>query len=105
MDGVLTNWIPFTTPGNPAALLECSQALYYMPGEASYILAFDPYYGHWINTAVKCLAAEHTAWWDQHSDSQTTSINLGPFNCPAGYTTVDTSAVNSQTTAVGCCPL
>ncbi|KAK0105492.1 hypothetical protein ONS95_004146 [Cadophora gregata] len=104
VSGVITNWLPFTTPGPGQSLAQCSTAIYYLPGAVSGFVAFDPYYGRWIDTAVKCLATEQTRWWEQHSDGITTNINLGPFACPTGYTTATISSVNPLTSFVGCCP-
>jgi len=101
--GLTTDWIPLTTPG-PGPISECSTAIYYMPGAVSGFVVFDPYYGKWIDTAVKCLATEQSLWWDQHSDGGINDINLGPFGCPSGYTTATVSTVNAQTSFVGCCP-
>lgn len=101
--GLTTDWIPLTTPG-PGPISECSTAIYYLPGAVSGFVAFDPYYGRWIDTAVKCLATEQSLWWDQHSDGLINDINLGPFACPSGYTTASVSTVNAQTSFVGCCP-
>jgi len=104
VNGLITNWIPLTTPGPGSLLGECSSAIYVVPGSNTELVAFDPYYGHFIDTAVQCLATQQSLWWNQHSDGVTTDINLGPFNCPTGYTTASASTVNSQTTFVGCCP-
>ena len=103
VSGLTTDWIPLTTPG-PGSISECSTAIYYLPGAVSAFVAFDPYYGKWIDTAVKCLATEQSLWWDQHSDGGINDINLGPFACPSGYTTASVSTVNAQTSFVGCCP-
>ncbi len=104
VNGTITNWLPFTTPGPVSSLSQCSSAIYYLPGAVSGFVAFDPYYGRWIDTAVKCLATEQTRWWEQHSDGITTNINLGPFACPTGYTTATVSSINPLTSFVGCCP-
>ena len=101
--GLTTDWIPLTTPG-PGPISECSTAIYNLPGAVSGFVAFDPYYGKWINTTVKCLATEQSLWWDQHSDGGINDINLGPFACPSGYTTATVSTLNAYTSLVGCCP-
>ncbi len=102
-NGLITNWIPLTTPG-VGSLSQCSSAIYYLPGVVSGFVAFDPYYGKWIDPSVKCLATEQSLWWNQHSDGVTTDINLGPFACPTGYTTATVSSINLRTSFVGCCP-
>jgi len=103
VSGLTTDWIPLTTPG-PGPISECSTAIYLLPGAVSGFVAFDPYYGKWIDTAVKCLATEQSLWWDQHSDGGINDINLGPFACPSGYTTASVSTINAQTSFIGCCP-
>jgi len=104
VSGIITNWLPLTTAG-PASLQECSSALYFMPGTNASIIAFDPYYGRYIDSTAKCLAVQQTSWWEQHSDGvTTTNINLGPFACPTGYTTATESSMNVLTTVIGCCP-
>ncbi|KAH6668175.1 hypothetical protein B0J14DRAFT_674648 [Halenospora varia] len=103
-NGTITSWLPLVTPGPITQQAKCSSAMYFLPGVTSELLAFDPYYGKWIDTQVRCLASEQTAWWHQHSDGVTSDLNLGPFACPAGYTTAATSSINAISTFVGCCP-
>ncbi|KAL3421495.1 hypothetical protein PVAG01_07940 [Phlyctema vagabunda] len=103
-NGLVTKWIDFTTPGpGSASMLACSSAIYIVPGSTDMVV-FDPYYGLWIGPSMKCLASEHSLWWNQHSDGVTTDINLGPFQCPGGYTTATISTIDDQSQFVGCCP-
>ncbi|KAG9233139.1 hypothetical protein BJ875DRAFT_442536 [Amylocarpus encephaloides] len=83
INGIITNWLALTIPGPPA--FRCSSLLYFLPGEVSRIVAFDPSYEKWINTSVNCVASEASLWWHQHSDGVTTDVNLGPFSCPNGF--------------------
>ncbi|CAG8980979.1 hypothetical protein HYALB_00011088 [Hymenoscyphus albidus] len=98
---LVTNWVPLTTAGPP--LIVCSSSLYFVPGQSSLILAFDPYYGKFIDRNVRCLATEVSLWWDQYSTSKLV-INLGPFSCPGGYSTAAISRINDYTSYAGCCP-
>jgi hypothetical protein len=105
INGVVTNWLPLTTPGvNSIQIVECSTAVYFLPSNKTELVAFDPYYGRWIDPSIKCLATEQSLWWDQHSDGVKNDINLGPFACPGGYTTASVSTINAFTSVVGCCP-
>jgi len=102
-NGIVTSWIPLTTPG-PTFSAQCSSALYYMLGmQDPFIAGFDPYYGLSIEGSVTCLATEQTEWWFQ-SNSPATTFQLGPFACPSEYTTATIRAINSITTEVACCP-
>lgn len=61
VNGLITNWNPLTTPG-PASTRVCSSIVYFYPGEGTLLIAFDPYYGNWIDPGVKCLALEQSLW-------------------------------------------
>ncbi|CZR63145.1 uncharacterized protein PAC_13042 [Phialocephala subalpina] len=102
VNGILTSWIPFTTPGT-ANTAPCSTAMYVLEGRPDFIAVYDPWYGQHVNTALQCMAKEQTTWWDQTAAPATTFL-LGPFACPTQFTTGTTSVINSETTLVGCCP-
>jgi hypothetical protein len=71
--GLITNWIALTTPGPPR--FPCSSSLYFMPGEFSRIIAFDPWYGKFIDPSVRCLETEASLWWNQHSEMNPIQTN------------------------------
>ncbi|KAH8657209.1 hypothetical protein BGZ60DRAFT_532056 [Tricladium varicosporioides] len=109
-NNIVTSWLPLTTPAPSPLPSGCASAfrLELLPGTTSNasttnIIAYDPWYGQAIDTSMRsCLAWEQTQWWAQEKSS--TVINLGPFACPAPYTTATQSILNAQTTLVGCCP-
>ena len=99
-DWTLISWIPFTTPG-PSPDTICSAAIYQMPGESS-LIAFDNWYTNIVGEGgVTCLPTEVIEWRAQNT---ATVISLGPFHCPSDYSTATTTAVDSVSTLVGCCP-
>jgi hypothetical protein len=100
-NGILTTWLPLTTPG-PSVSAACSSEIYVVPLHTT-LAAFDPWYGQNVNSELSCLAAEETLWWDQSQGPSTTTF-LGPFACPNGHTTAATSLFREGTTLVGCCP-
>ncbi|KAH7346165.1 hypothetical protein BKA65DRAFT_272446 [Rhexocercosporidium sp. MPI-PUGE-AT-0058] len=100
-NGIFTSWIPFTTPGLSVAPA-CSSAMYIVPGSNS-IVAFDPWQGINIPFALACLPSEVSQSWSQGSTGSTRT-SLGPFHCPSLFTTATSSALNSVSTTVVCCP-
>jgi hypothetical protein len=107
--GVITTWLPMITvaPGFVPSQM-CSIPFYLAPqdvaGQDVYdALAFDPWYGRFINTSIQCLSDAATVYHWENTDFLTTT-ELGPFEYPSLYTTVVTSALDNETTFVGCCP-
>jgi len=89
------------TPGLPVAPA-CSSAMHVMPG-SNLVVAFDPFQGVNVPSALACLPAEVTLSWRQGS-SGSTRTSLGPFHCPSAFTTATSTALNSISTSVFCCP-
>ncbi|TVY75696.1 hypothetical protein LSUE1_G006039 [Lachnellula suecica] len=105
-NGIVTSWIPLTTPAPAPYPSSCNSAfrLETLSGSITNIIAYDPWYGQAIDTAYQsCLAPEQTQWWAQQL-MPTTVFNLGPFACPTPYTTATTTVVSAGTTLVACCP-
>lgn len=101
--GVTTSWLPLTTAG-PTLSSECLNAIYLATANNASIQAFDPWYGQNVDTALQCLPAQQTTWWEQPDLSASTLWNLGPLACPNGYTKATTKSVNSISTILACCP-
>jgi hypothetical protein len=100
--GVVTSWLPVSTPW--PAVPQCSAEIYSQIGGGSAI-AFDPFFGQSINGQITCLPPAATLWWNQvYQTPAQTITSLGPFACPELYTTGTTSALNSLSTFIGCCP-
>jgi hypothetical protein len=105
VSGTVTSWLPMTTQlqslPSPAV---CSGAIYSAGGQA---IAFDPVYSLSISS-LNCLPTEATIYYLQNTiapaQGDLTQTSLGPFTCPDFYTTAFTSAKNSLSTFVGCCP-
>ncbi|KAH9211969.1 hypothetical protein DL95DRAFT_525390 [Leptodontidium sp. 2 PMI_412] len=100
-NGIFTSWVPFTTPGLSVAPA-CSSQMYLVPGSNS-VVAFDPWQGVNIPFALACLPSEVTQSWSQ-ATTGSTRTSLGPFHCPSLFTTATSSALNSISTTVICCP-
>jgi hypothetical protein len=101
-NGVVTSWLPVTTA--LPSIQQCSTAIYSQIG-GGVALAFDPWYGKFINTQITCLPPAATLWWSQDLQSLSFTVtSLGPFECPQLYTTATTSALDSMSTFVACCP-
>ncbi|KAG4433635.1 hypothetical protein IFR05_010881 [Cadophora sp. M221] len=100
-NGIFTSWVPFTTSGL-SVVPACSSQMYLVPGSNS-IVAFDPWQGVNIPFASACLPLEVTQSWSQASTGSTRT-SLGPFHCPSLFTTATSSALNSISTTVVCCP-
>jgi hypothetical protein len=54
-DGIVTSWIPFTTPG-PDPGSTCSSAIYQIPGSTT-LLGFDNWFTS-VDPGVTCLPTE-----------------------------------------------
>ena len=99
--GILTSWLPVPTswPSNP----ECSTAIYSQMGSNGVAIAYDPFYGTFIDPKVACHPTVVSEMWDG-TDSPQTVLSLGPFQCNGEYTTAATSKIDEQTTFIACCP-
>jgi hypothetical protein len=103
--GTVTSWLPLTTPWPSSQ--GCSSIFLahgnFAAGAVAYV--FDPTYGISVDANVRCWPPEATTWWAQTFLGNTgTTVELGPFVCPAAYTTATTTVVNALSTLVGCCP-
>jgi hypothetical protein len=104
--GTVTSFLPvtstFTAPD------ECSSTFVahgtWESGAIAY--AFDANYGLWVSKGLRCNPPEFTVWWNQVwlGLTESTTMLLGPIVCPSAYTTATTTAINSESTLVGCCP-
>lgn len=100
VSGTPTDFIPLVTAYS--APTSCSNYIYKQEGPT--YLAFDPYYGSYIDTkAVTCQPSQVITWWSQASGAVTTTALGTTFNCPALYQTVATSTA-SGFQHVYCCP-
>jgi hypothetical protein len=101
-NGVVTSWLPVTTAW--PSIQQCSTDIYSQLG-GGVALAFDPYYGRFINTQITCLPPAATLWWSRVLQTPAQTITgLGPLECPQLYTTGTTSVINPMSTFVACCP-
>jgi hypothetical protein len=86
--GTVTSWLPLTTAG-PSSQPCFSTFLAhgnFATGEIAYL--FDPSYGISVDPNMRCLPPEVTTWRAQTFLGDTgTTVGLGPFVCPAAYTT------------------
>ena len=97
---VTTSWIPVITPWPFTEA--CSSEIYSQNNGR--MVAFDPlYYSSIDPAALTCLPPAITSWWFQTRQALFTT-SLGPFVCPAAYSTGSASLVNSYTAEVFCCP-
>lgn len=94
---------PLTTPG-PDSAADCSSAIYMQPA-FSRLLAFDPWYGEFVNISAQCLPEKLTELWSRsQSLGPGTVLSLGPFACPRYYTTATVVSVDLVSSLVACCP-
>jgi hypothetical protein len=94
------DFLPLVTPYS--APTSCSNYIYRQL-DSTY-LAFDPYYGSYIDTdAATCQPTQVVSWWSQASGAVTTTALGTTFNCPALYSTVTTTTTNGFQ-HVYCCP-
>jgi hypothetical protein len=101
-NGVVTSWLPVTTAW--PSIQQCSTDIYSQFG-GGLALAFDPYYGRFINTQISCLPPAATLWWSQVLQTPAQTITgLGPLECPQLCTTGTTSVINPMSTFVACRP-
>jgi hypothetical protein len=106
--GVITTWLPMITvaPGFVPSQM-CSIPFYLAPqdvaGQDVYdALAFDPWYGRFINTSIQCLSDAATVYhWENRLFND---YRARPLRIPFSVSTVVTSALDNETTFVGCCP-
>jgi hypothetical protein len=104
--GTTTSWLPLTTGSAPdgcSTLLWASILNTKIPFSA---VAFDPFYAQQFDSATTCLPDYATAWWEQFQ-TQTygpTVTSLGNMECPHLYTTAMSSALDSSSTFIACCP-
>jgi len=96
---VTTSFLPLSTPWS--LKVECS-SLFVSHSQSSGLYAFDPAYP--LQNSIQCLPPEATAWWNQSSGATQTSLGGYSMVCPQAYTTATTSAIDSFSTLVGCCP-
>ena len=98
---VTTSWIPVVTPW---PLTEACSSQIYSENSGGSLVAFDPlYYSSIDPSALTCLPPAITSWWFQTRQAKFTT-SLGPFVCPAAYSTGSASLVNAYTAEVFCCP-
>ena len=101
--GVVTSWLPVPTAW--PSVEQCSSAIYSQYGSGGVAIAFDPYYGLNIDQELTCLPPDVTSWWDQKTQTPVQTVtSLGPLVCPGLYTTALSSALNSLSTFIACCP-
>lgn len=101
-NGISTSWLPLITAAPiPTG---CSSQMYVQPG-VNNLVAFDPWQGIYIPSALTCLPYVVTkSWTEALTRTGTLLYSLGPFQCPSDFATVTTSAVDSVSTSVLCCP-
>lgn len=100
--GVVTSWLPMTTPFSAAP--ECAGAIYSQQGDGGQLIAFDPFYESIVPTfTYSCFPSQATEWYNQGTDPLETVTSLGPFECPGGYVTAYTTQI-ANSVKVACCP-
>lgn len=110
--GIVTSWLPLTTPfpynSNGACSLGSWASSGNGPDRDSIALAFDPDSNYANQFANNCLPTEVTKWWNQRATTGhgglATQYSIGPIVCPEIYTTATTSDLGGGSTQVACCP-
>lgn len=103
--GIVTSWLAVASAW--PAVPQCSTEIYSQigTGDGLAAIAFDPVFGESISTQVTCLPPFATSWWNQQAQTPLQTVtSIGPLVCPQLYTTAATSALNSASTFVACCP-
>jgi hypothetical protein len=115
--GTTTTFLPRITPFTGPAI--CSDwthnlATYDSELSSTYLYAWDPLYGLYINESVTCQPAEATTWavgLSSRASLSSASSDLGdsvtilaPFSCPGNWTAAWSSTENPSTSATVCCP-
>ncbi|KAJ6259078.1 hypothetical protein Dda_5975 [Drechslerella dactyloides] len=103
-EGTVTSWIPLETAFPSSS--GCESIFWSAQGT---LAAWDPNYGIFVNTSVKCIPPAATTWWGQAilGQNSLTRLSLGPITCPSAYktvTTINVANIGGTSTFVACCP-
>lgn len=131
VNGVVTSWIPLTTgwtdipdchnryvvysykrPAMPELVSDKSIFTSFRTETYSAFVAYDPFWGMYVDKYQQCLPSEVQIWrsqisffdggWLELSDS--TKMSLLPLTCPDAWSTVATFIKLDISTQVMCCP-